>query len=200
MDLQIIAGLGNPGREYEGTRHNVGFMLADALCTKYAGEWKREPRFDALVAKVKIGRNECLLVKPQAFMNLSGQAIGAVARYYGVAGDKITVAHDEYQIPVGEMKLTIGGGDGGHNGVANIMAHVGNDFLRYRLGIGSTRPLENGLKGFVLGKFEASEMETISNKMTEFVAGIRLVVDSGPTIGMNHLNKRTKHNDRNATA
>jgi len=110
MNLQIIAGLGNPGREYEITRHNIGFMLADELCALWKGEWKNEPRFDALVAKVMAGRSECLLVKPQTFMNLSGQAVGGIARYYGVPGDKIIVAHDEYQIPVGEMKLTIGGG------------------------------------------------------------------------------------------
>jgi peptidyl-tRNA hydrolase, PTH1 family len=200
MNLQIIAGLGNPGREYELTRHNVGFMLVDELCTYFKGEWKSEPRFESIVAKITIGKNECLIVKPQTFMNLSGQAIGALARYYGVPGDKITVAHDEYQIPVGEMKLTIGGGDGGHNGIASVIAHIGNSFLRYRLGIGNTRPLENGLKGFVLDKFEAPEMEIIKTKMPEFASGMRLVVDSGPIIGMNRLNKRIKHNDRNATA
>ena len=80
------------------------------------------------------------------------------------------------------------------------MAHVGNDFLRYRLGIGNPRPLENGLKNFVLDKFEASEMELVKTKLPEFASGMRLVVDSGPIIGMNQLNKRIKHNDRNATA
>jgi PTH1 family peptidyl-tRNA hydrolase len=199
-DLHIIAGLGNPGREYEGTRHNIGFLLADVLCVAYKGEWKSESRFDALLAKVKIGRRECWLIKPQTFMNLSGQSVGALARYYDVPADKIVVAHDEYQIPVGEMKITIGGGDGGHNGIASIISHIGNTFIRYRLGIGSERPLENGLKGFVLDKFEAAEKETVDNKMTEFASGIRVVVDSGPIIAMNHLNKRTKHNDRTATA
>jgi peptidyl-tRNA hydrolase, PTH1 family len=200
MNLQIIAGLGNPGREYEGTRHNIGFMLADELCALCKGEWRNEPRFDALIARVTMGRNECMLVKPQTFMNLSGQAVGAIARYYGVPGEKIIVAHDEYQIPVGEMKLTIGGGDGGHNGVASVMAHVGNTFLRYRLGIGNERPLPEGIKGFVLDKFETPEMEILKTKMPEFASGMRLVVDSGPIIGMNHLNKRIKYNDRNATA
>jgi peptidyl-tRNA hydrolase, PTH1 family len=200
MNLQIIAGLGNPGREYEKTRHNVGFMLVDELCAYCKGEWKNESRFDAIVAKVTMGRSECLIVKPQTFMNESGRAIGALARYYGVPGDKIIVAHDEYQIPVGELKLTIGGGDSGHNGVASVIAHVGNTFLRYRLGIGNERPLEEGIKGFVLDRFEAPEMEILKTKLPEFASGVRLVVDSGPIIGMNRLNKRTKHNDRNATA
>jgi PTH1 family peptidyl-tRNA hydrolase len=200
MDLGIIAGLGNPGREYENTRHNIGFMLVDTLCMALKGEWKSEPRFDAIMARVKIGTHEVFLVKPQTFMNLSGQSIGAVTRFYGIHAEKIIVAHDEYQIPVGEMKITIGGGDGGHKGVASTVAHIGNKFVRYRLGIGSERPLENGLKGFVLNKFEAPEMETLSNKMTEFASGVRLIVDRGAIIAMNQLNKRIKYNDRNATA
>jgi peptidyl-tRNA hydrolase, PTH1 family len=200
MDLFLIAGLGNPGREYAGTRHNIGFMLADALAEGAGAAWKNESRFEALVARAKIGDNDCLLVKPVTYMNASGQSVGALMRYYGIDPARILVAHDEYQIPVGEMKLTIGGGDGGHNGIASVMAHAGNDFLRYRLGIGGSRPLENGLRGFVLDKFEASEMELLHAKMPEFTAGVRLVVDRGPTIGMNHLNKRIKTNDRNATA
>jgi peptidyl-tRNA hydrolase, PTH1 family len=200
MDLCIIAGLGNPGREYDGTRHNIGFMLADTVCADLKGEWKSEPRFDAVIARVKIGAKEAFLVKPQTFMNLSGQSIGKVARFYGIPPEKIIVAHDEYQIPVGEMKITVGGGDGGHKGVASTVAHLGNNFVRYRLGIGSTRPLENGLKGFVLNKFEAPELETLQNKMTEFASGVRLIVDRGVIIAMNHLNKRIKYNDRNATA
>lgn len=200
MDPCIIAGLGNPGREYENTRHNIGFMLVDTLCADLKGEWKSEPRFDAIIARVKIGRQECFIVKPQTFMNLSGQSIGSVARFYNITPEKVIVAHDEYQIPVGEMKISIGGGDGGHKGVSSTISHIGNTFVRYRLGIGSERPLENGLKGFVLNKFEAPEMETLKNKMTEFASGVRLIVDRGVIIAMNHLNKRIKYNDRNATA
>ncbi|HNX04410.1 MAG TPA: aminoacyl-tRNA hydrolase [Opitutales bacterium] len=200
MDLFLIAGLGNPGREYELTRHNIGWMLVDALAGGVGVAWKKEGRSDALVAKARIGRSDCILVKPQTFMNESGQSVGGIMRYFGIAPEKILVAHDEFQIPVGEMKISIGGGDGGHNGVASVMAHAGNKFVRYRLGIGGTRPLDNGLRGFVLDRFEAPEIELIRSKMAEFVSGVRLVVDSGPTIAMNHLNKRIKTNDRHATA
>ncbi len=200
MDLFLIAGLGNPGREYENTRHNIGWTLADALAAKLSASWKSESRFEALVARAPIGKTDCLLVKPLTYMNASGQSVGALMRYYGIDPAKILVAHDEYQIPVGEMKLSIGGGDGGHNGVASVMAHAGNSFLRYRLGIGGTRALENGIRGFVLEQFEAPERELLAAKMPEFAAGVCLVVDRGPTIGMNHLNKRIKTHDRNATA
>lgn len=200
MDLFLIAGLGNPGREYELTRHNIGWMLADALAEGAGAAWKNEARFDAQVAKARIGRTDCLLVKPQTYMNESGRSVGGLMRYFGIDAAKILVAHDEYQIPVGEMKISIGGGDGGHNGVASVMAHAGNSFVRYRLGIGGSRPLDNGLRGFVLDRFEAPEIEVVHAKMAEFVSGVRLVVDRGPTIAMNHLNKRIKTNDRHATA
>ena len=202
MNLWIIAGLGNPGKEYDNTRHNIGFMTVDALAADLgaAGGWKNEPRFEALVARTKIGPKECLLLKPQTYMNLSGQSIGAVARFYNIPAEQIIVAHDEYQIPVGEMKVSVGGGDSGHKGVASTIAHIGNTFTRYRLGIGNERPLENGLKGFVLNKFEVPEMEVLGKKMPEFASGIRLIVDRGVIIAMNHLNKRIKYNDRNATA
>ena len=200
MDLFLIAGLGNPGREYELTRHNIGWMLADALAEGAGAAWKNEARFDAQVAKARIGRTDCLLVKPQTYMNESGRSVGGLRRYFDIDASKILVAHDEYQIPVGEMKISIGGGDGGHNGVASVMAHAGNSFVRYRLGIGGSRPLDNGLRGFVLDRFEAPEIEVVHAKMAEFVSGVRLVVDRGPTIAMNHLNKRIKTNDRHATA
>lgn len=200
MNLNIIAGLGNPGREYENTRHNIGFMLVDALAAEAGAAWKNESRFNAILCRVRISGKECLLVKPQTYMNLSGQSIGSIARFYGIPGTNIVVAHDEYQIPVGEMKISVGGGDGGHKGIASTIAHVGNDFVRYRLGIGNERPLENGLKGFVLNQFEAAETDVLKNKMPEFSSGIRLIVDRGVIIAMNHLNKRTKNNDRNATA
>jgi len=195
MDLHIIAGLGNPGREYENTRHNIGWMLVDTLAQAHGGTWKAEARFNAHICRVKIGRRDCIIIKPQTYMNDSGNSIGTLMRYYGIKPDRVVVAHDEYQIKVGEMKISIGGGDGGHNGISSVISHIGNTFIRYRLGIGSQRPLENGLKGFVLGKFEQAELELLKEKLTEFASGIRLVVDSGPVIAMNHLNKRSRNDD-----
>ncbi len=189
-DMHIVAGLGNPGREYEKTRHNIGWMLVDELARAAGATWKKEPRFNADICRVKLGRKECYLIKPLTYMNDSGSSVGTLMRYYAVAPERVIVAHDEFQIPVGEMKISIGGSDGGHNGIASLISHIGNGFVRYRLGIGSSRPLENGLKGFVLGRFEQGELDILATRMTEFASGIRLVVDSGPVIGMNQLNKR----------
>jgi len=199
-DLHIVACLGNPGREYENTRHNIGWMLADALASAHGGGWKKEPRFNAEICRVKIGRKDCILIKPQTYMNDSGNSVGTLMRYYCIKPERVIVAHDEYQIPVGEMKISIGGGDGGHNGISSVISHIGNTFVRYRLGIGSARPLDSGLKGFVLGKFEAAELALVKDKLTVFADGVRVVVDSGPVIAMNHLNKRSRTNDKNATA
>lgn len=186
----IVAGLGNPGREYERTRHNIGWMIVDELARSCGASWKKEVRFNADLCRVKMGTKDVFLIKPLTYMNDSGSSVGKLMRYYGVQPDHVIVAHDEYQIQVGEMKVSIGGGDGGHNGIASVIAHIGNQFIRYRLGIGSVRPLENGIKGFVLGKFEQEELDAISQKSEEFASGIRLVVDRGPVIGMNQLNKR----------
>jgi len=199
-DAHLVVGLGNPGREYESTRHNIGWMLVDELARDSGATLQKEARFNAEVCRAKLAGKDCFIIKPLTYMNESGIAVGALMRYYGLKPERVIVAHDEFQIAVGEMKLTIGGGDGGHNGIASIMSHIGNGFVRLRLGIGSTRPLESGLKGFVLGKFEAPERELLSARMADFASAARLVVDRGPVIAMNQLNKRTKHNDRNATA
>ncbi|MBN1404479.1 MAG: aminoacyl-tRNA hydrolase [Opitutales bacterium] len=199
-DMHIVAGLGNPGREYECTRHNIGWMLVDEVARAASGSWKKEPRFNAELCRVKLARKDVFLIKPLTYMNDSGSSIGKLMRYYGVKPEHVIIAHDEYQIPVGEIKVSIGGGDGGHNGIASVISHIGNTFVRYRLGIGSKRQLENGLKGFVLGKFEQDEMEQFRGQIADFASGISLVVDRGPVIGMNQLNKRSRNNDRNATA
>lgn len=200
MDLHVIAGLGNPGREYADTRHNIGWTVVDSLARTLGGTWKAEKKFDAEVARVRFGRHDCLLVKPQTFMNESGRSLGAIARFYGVPAQRFIVVYDEFQIPVGEMKLSLQGSDGGHNGIKSTMAHLGNGFARYRLGIGSDKPLDSGLKGYVLGSFSPEERASIEAALPEFVGGLRLVVDRGAVLAMNELNKRKPKNDRNAPA
>ncbi len=200
MDFHVVAGLGNPGRDYEGTRHNIGFVVVDALARSLGAEWKAERKFDADLARVKLGRHDCLLIKPQTYMNESGRSLGGLARFYGVPAERFIVAYDEYQIPVGEMKLSLQGGDSGHNGIKSILAHLGDGFARYRLGIGSDKPLDSGLKGYVLGSFSPEERVLIEAALPEFISGIRLVIDRGPALAMNHLNKRKRKNDRNAPA
>lgn len=138
--MKLIAGLGNPGGKYEATRHNAGFWLLDAIAQQERVTFKRESRFQGAVAKVATSAGDLWLLKPETFMNLSGQAVAAVANYYKITTDQVLVAHDELDLPPGGVKLKYGGGLSGHNGLKSIAQSLGTqDFWRLRLGIGHPR-------------------------------------------------------------
>ncbi|EEO28748.1 aminoacyl-tRNA hydrolase [Oxalobacter paraformigenes] len=141
MSIRLIVGLGNPGAEYEQTRHNAGFWFVDNLENGSSGvRWQKESKFSALVAKTKINGADVWLMKPQTFMNRSGLAVGAIARFFKIASDEILVVHDELDILPGNAKLKRSGSTGGHNGLKDIAAALGTqDFWRLRIGIGHPR-------------------------------------------------------------
>lgn len=141
MPIQLIVGLGNPGPEYEQTRHNAGFWLVDNLALRSgSARLVRESRFNALAAKVRLGGQDVWLLEPQTFMNRSGQSVGALARFYKIAPENILVVHDELDLPPGIAKIKKGGSAGGHNGLKDISAALGTqDYWRLRLGIGHPR-------------------------------------------------------------
>jgi peptidyl-tRNA hydrolase, PTH1 family len=142
MPIRLIAGLGNPGPEYEQTRHNAGFWLVDALADNVHARLNREARYQALAAKAMIGGAEVWLLQPQTYMNRSGLSVGALARFYKIAADEILVVHDELDLPPGVAKIKKGGSSGGHNGLKDITAALGTqDYWRLRLGIGHPRAL-----------------------------------------------------------
>jgi PTH1 family peptidyl-tRNA hydrolase len=135
--IQLIAGLGNPGPEYEATRHNAGFWWVDEVSASSASKLAMEARFSGHAGRMKAAAHEAWLLKPATFMNASGRAVGALARFYKIPPEAILVVHDELDLPPGEVKLKFGGGHGGHNGLKDIAAHLGTkDFWRLRLGIG----------------------------------------------------------------
>lgn len=135
--IRLIVGLGNPGREYETTRHNVGFRWVDELARLQNLSFKNETKFHGLTARGQLHGREVLLLKPQTFMNASGRAVGALAQFYKIAPAEILVVHDDLDLPPGVARLKLGGGHGGHNGLKDIIAHLGTrDFWRLRLGIG----------------------------------------------------------------
>lgn len=134
--IRLVAGLGNPGRGYAGTRHNAGFWFADALASKLGAAFSHEARFAADVAKAVDVR----ICKPTSFMNASGRPVASLARFFGIAPDAILVVHDELDLRPGEAKMKLGGGHAGHNGLRDIQAHLGSgDYWRLRLGIGHPR-------------------------------------------------------------
>ncbi len=192
--MWIIAGLGNPGEEYASTRHNLGFQILDALGDDCSITWKSDKRFQAEIASATLQHRPCLLVKPNTYMNNSGQALGALARYYKLPADRFIVVHDEYQLPTGEMRISLQGGDGGHNGIKSIIAHLGNGFVRFRVGIAPELQRDKTMTDYVLDKFSRKELEIVNNQRTTYLDGLGLIVDMGPQLAMNHLNqKRTTH-------
>jgi len=134
--IQLIVGLGNPGRQYEGTRHNVGFWFLDHLAALHHASLHPENKFHGIFGRCQIDGHNIYLLKPTTFMNDSGQSIQAVAKFYKIPATKILVAHDELDFPVGKIQLKEGGGHGGHNGLRSTMQHLSDGFWRLRIGIG----------------------------------------------------------------
>lgn len=132
----LIAGLGNPGSQYDKTRHNAGFWFVDELARRYSGQFAAEKRFSGDVCKLQVGSNVVWLIKPMTFMNRSGLAVRQLADFYRIPVENILVVHDELDIPAGEVRLKQGGGHGGHNGLRDLHAHLGADYWRLRLGVG----------------------------------------------------------------
>ncbi len=183
-----MVGLGNPGRQYEKTRHNAGFLFLDELVSKANCGWVKESRFDGLLAEVGIAGSKVILLKPGTFMNRSGQAVGKVVRYYKIAPEEILVIHDELDFDVGVAKLKKDGGHAGHNGLRDIIAHLGSkEFYRLRIGIG--RPLTGkAVADFVLSVPAKSEWDSMLSAFDlagEYVA--QMVVGDMSAV-MNKLN------------
>lgn len=167
MPIRLIVGLGNPGPEYEQTRHNAGFWLVDNLANDtMRGALAREARFNALAARAAIAGQEVWLLEPQTYMNRSGQSVGALARFYKIAPDEILVVHDELDLAPGVAKIKKGGSSGGHNGLKDITAALGTqDYWRLRIGIGHPRSLnlQQGVADFVLHRPRKEEQPLIND-------------------------------------
>jgi PTH1 family peptidyl-tRNA hydrolase len=135
--IQLVAGLGNPGAKYEQTRHNAGFWFVDELARRCSTQFRSESKYKSDVARCTVDGKDCRLQKPMDFMNRSGQSVAALAGFYRIPRNAILVVHDDLDLPVGTIKLKKGGGHGGHNGLRDLVSHLGgNDFLRLRIGIG----------------------------------------------------------------
>lgn len=159
--IRLIVGLGNPGREYETTRHNAGYWWVDELARLQNLGFKSEVKFHGLTARGQLHGHEMLLLKPQTFMNVSGRAVGALTQFYKIAPAEILVVHDELDLPPGVARLKMGGGHGGHNGLKDIIAHLGSkDFWRLRLGIGHPGDRAD-VAGYVLNSPRREERELI---------------------------------------
>ena len=183
----LIAGLGNPGREYRGNRHNAGYLFLDRLAERLGVAFNRVES-KALVCKAEYEGNRLILAKPQTYMNLSGQAVGALLRFYKIPSERFLVAYDEIDLPFGSLRLRPEGGSGGHNGMKSIIERLGNqEFARLRIGV-NRPPGRMEAADYVLQDFSRAETEQLPNILDSAIDAALCFVSSGIDAAMNRFN------------
>ena len=187
--IKLIVGLANPGAKYEGTRHNAGEWLVNELTRMYNTSLKEEAKYFGKVAKINTAQGEVRLLVPTTFMNLSGKAVGALANFYRIKPEEILVAHDELDLPPGVAKIKQGGGHGGHNGLKDIIASLGNNNNFYRVRIGIGHPGHKDLvANYVLGKPAPQDQEKINSAVDEASRCVEVLFKDGIVKATNRLN------------
>ena len=187
--IKLIVGLANPGAKYEGTRHNEGEWLVTELARMYNTSLKEEAKYFGKVAKINTAQGEVRLLVPTTFMNLSGKAVGALANFYRIKPEEILVAHDELDLPPGVAKIKQGGGHGGHNGLKDIIASLGNNNNFYRVRIGIGHPGHRDLvAGYVLGKPAPQDQENIDASVDEASRCVEVLFKESIVKATNRLN------------
>jgi PTH1 family peptidyl-tRNA hydrolase len=190
--MLLIAGLGNPGPRYSATRHNVGFRLIDELARRAGvpASGFRE-RFHGEIAAARLGDQELLLLRPQTFMNESGRSVQAACAFYKIKPSELIVAHDELDLPFGDVRLKKGGGDGGNRGIRSVSGALGPDYVRIRLGIGRPPPDFRGDPAdFVLQAFADAELSDVEKMLERGAEAVSLVTTLGLEKAMNRINQR----------
>ncbi|ACL63496.1 Aminoacyl-tRNA hydrolase [Anaeromyxobacter dehalogenans 2CP-1] len=192
--MKLVVGLGNPGEEYARTRHNVGFVVADRLA-QLAGASFSAKKFAAELAEARLGPERVWIMKPQTYMNHSGEAVGAALRFWKLGLDDLVVVHDDLELDPYRVQLKVGGGHGGHNGVKSVNAHVGSpEYARVRVGVGRPPPRMDPAD-YVLGKFAKGEDAELDLCVEQAVEATRLAVELGAARAMNQVNRRSRAAD-----
>lgn len=186
--FKLIVGLGNPGRQYEGTRHNIGFMLLDKLAADSGAAFQSVPKWQSHLAKIP--GDGTLLIKPQTFMNLSGRALQQILSFHKWLPDDILVIYDDVALPLGTLRFREKGSAGGHNGIKSILAHLHTDaFPRLKIGIGGSQPGE--MVGHVLGKFSPDEQPVLENTLATALQAVQLARSQGIATAANRFHTRS---------
>jgi len=184
----LVVGLGNPGRQYEGTRHNVGFRAADELARR-AGADIRRAKFHALTGEALLGGQSVLLLKPTTYMNLSGQAVGEAARFYKLPPDHVLVISDDVSLRLGKLRLRRGGSAGGHNGLKSIIEHLGSDqFPRLKIGVGAKPHPDYDMAEWVLGRIQGPDAATMDQAVQRAAEAVECLLEFGFDKAMNLYN------------
>ncbi|MGN0298651.1 MAG: aminoacyl-tRNA hydrolase [Lachnospiraceae bacterium] len=185
--MYIIVGLGNPGAEYQGTRHNMGFMVLDELARKYNISIDTK-KHKGLIGKGMIGSQKVVLVKPQTYMNCSGECVRQVQDFYKVSNEEILIIYDDINLEPGKLRIRKKGSAGGHNGIKNIILHLGTqEFPRIRVGVGE-KPAKIDLVNYVLGHFQGEDKQKVEEGIENAVAAVRVLIEDGPEAAMNQFN------------
>ncbi len=188
----LVVGLGNPGRRYEDTRHNVGFMVVERVASRAGGQWRE--KFRGRFAQIDIGSERVAVLEPHTYMNESGGSVRPAATFFKVPPSDVLVVHDELDLPFGEIRLKQGGGDAGHNGLKSVTSHLGTpDYMRLRIGIG--RPpagFRGDMADYVLQAFASAERADLDDVVVRAADVVALVVERGIAAAMNVTNQRAK--------
>ena len=187
--MKLVVGLGNPGEDYARTRHNVGFLVADGLARALGAAFSAR-KFGAEIAEAAVGRERVWIMKPQTYMNNSGEAVGAALRFWKVELADLTVAHDDLELEPFRVQVKVGGGHGGNNGVKSVNAHVGSpDYVRIRVGVGRP-PARMDPADYVLGRFSRSDEREVESCVGRAVEAARMILELGAVKAMNEFNRR----------
>ncbi len=189
--IRLIVGLGNPGREHEEDRHNAGYWFVDAVARKHGGELRPDKKFYGEAGRAQINRHDVRLLKPDTWMNRSGSAVQALCAFFKIAPEEILVAHDELDLPPGTVRLKRGGGAGGHNGLRDIISHLGPDFARLRIGVGHPGDASR-VTSYVLSHPTSKEAELIDESVQAALATMGLLLGQGFEKAMHKLHSRGK--------
>jgi PTH1 family peptidyl-tRNA hydrolase len=188
-NLHLIAGLGNPGAEYAATRHNIGFVLVDRLAGRWQAAWKMERKFSARLARLRRGGQRVILCQPQTYMNGSGEAVGALARFYQLPAARILIVVDDADLPLGQIRLRPEGSSGGHHGLESIEAQLGTrGYPRLRLGIGRRADDDREITDYVLGRFAAGERPVMAEVLDRAGQQVECWLSEGIAKAMNEFN------------
>lgn len=189
-DLILVAGLGNPDPEYERTRHNLGFLVADELAARLGARFKRSRKHEALVAEARDLETHLVLAKPQTYMNDSGRSVAALLRFYKAPLENVIVVHDELDLPFGVVRVKLGGGAGGHNGVVSVAQAIGPAFARVRLGIGRP-PGRKDPVDFVLEPFRKAEEPDVPALVVAGADAVLAIIRDGVSAAQTAFNRRS---------
>lgn len=184
--MKIVVGLGNPGAEYANTPHSVGFETVDAIASAAGVAWVEKRQYKCLWARVSIAGTSCVLVKPQTYMNLSGESVAPIVRYQNATAADLVVVQDDIDLALGRLRIRKGGSCGGHNGIRNVIERLGTpDFARLKLGVGKDR---SDVIAHVLGKFDPISRKIMDREVAEAVKAVIAIVRDGPDRAMNLFN------------